>query len=222
MVKAPRVGEVKTRLTSLLSPQDAADLAACFAQDAIAKALRITSNVIVAYAPATGRTMLEMILPKGLIWIEQRGADLGQRMTNVFLEAESQGFSPLVMIGTDSPTMPDSFIETAIDSLSKDESDLALGPTDDGGYCLIAARSFHRELLRDVEWSTPRAFEQTAANARRLGLRLIELPRWHDVDEAKDLQRLKEELNNNEDARANAPSTNYWIQNHFSDARTGA
>jgi hypothetical protein len=212
MVKAPRTGEVKTRLTPFLSLQQAAELASCFAQDTIAKSLQITRNVIVAYTPSDGRTTLEELLPDGLIWIEQRGENLGERMTNAFLDAFAKGFSPIVMIGTDSPTLPVEFIEKTIESLSNDESDLVLGKTEDGGYYLIALRhSFDEKLLTEIEWSTPKVFEQTVRNAERLNLRLKTLPVWYDVDEPQDLIRLEKELRDDEENQRRAPSTCRWL-----------
>ncbi len=62
MVKAPRAGEVKTRLVPPLSECEAASLAACFAHDTVLNAQRMIRNVLVAYAPADARDDLEAIL----------------------------------------------------------------------------------------------------------------------------------------------------------------
>lgn len=213
MMKTPRVGEVKTRLIPFLSPQQAAELASCFAQDTIAKSLQITHKVIVAYTPSDGRTTLEKLLPDCLVWIEQRGKNLGKRMTDAFIDALAKGFSPLVMIGTDSPTLPVEFIETAVESLSKDESDLVLGQTEDGGYYLIGVKAFDEKLLDNIEWSTPRVFVQTVRNAERLNLRLKTLPVWYDVDEPDDLIRLQKEMRDDIESQRRAPSTSLWLNN---------
>src|SRR5437660_9973021 len=91
MVKAPRVREVKTRLVPPLSEIDAASLAACFAQDTVINAQRVVRNVLVAYAPADARTDLEAILPSDLLWFEQDGADLGERLDSVAEHVSSLG-----------------------------------------------------------------------------------------------------------------------------------
>jgi hypothetical protein len=70
------------------------------------------------------------------------------------------------------------------------------------------------DLFRDVAWSTPLAYQQTARNASRLGLRLLNLSRWYDVDTPRDLQRLREELFADEDARSRAPATYRWLLSH--------
>ena len=56
MVKAPRAGFTKTRLAPQLSEIDAASLALCFVQDVVKTALRFVPNLIVAFAPADGRS----------------------------------------------------------------------------------------------------------------------------------------------------------------------
>jgi glycosyltransferase A (GT-A) superfamily protein (DUF2064 family) len=70
-------------------------------------------------------------------------------------------------------------------------------------------------LFDSVEWSTPRAYAQTARNAARPGLRLLELPPWYDVDTPADLLRLRAELDGDEAARRRAPSTCAWLRTHF-------
>jgi rSAM/selenodomain-associated transferase 1 len=211
MIKAPRAGSVKTRLTPLLSDADAAALAACFAHDAVNSASRVESEVVIAYAPADGRDVLEASLPSGLHWMEQRGRDLGERLEGVAEQAFDLGFGPLVFIGADSPTLPPDFIATAIDSLAAGQSDIALGPTEDGGFYLVGLRSHTRGIFQNVAWSTSEAYAQTARNAARLGLRLLALPLWYDVDTPSDLQRLRDELSNDEQARLRAPATYQWL-----------
>jgi glycosyltransferase A (GT-A) superfamily protein (DUF2064 family) len=92
---------------------------------------------------------------------------------------------------------------------------VALGPTEDGGYYAVGLRAPADGLFESVEWSTPRAYAQTARNAARAGLRLLKLPRWYDVDTPADLLRLRAELSADEAARRRAPSTYKYLRAHF-------
>lgn len=213
MVKAPRAGAVKTRLVPPLSGAEAASLAASFARDTVEAARRVAPRVVVAYAPADGRGTLEALFEdEGLLWFEQRGEDLGARIESAASHAFSLGLGPVVIVGTDSPTLPRSFVETAVASLSNEESDVALGPAEDGGYYLVGLRRFFPGLFGSVEWSTPRVYRQTARNAGRASLRVLELPRWYDVDTPEDLRRLRDELLSDVEAQARAPSTLRWLR----------
>ncbi|MBA2734248.1 MAG: TIGR04282 family arsenosugar biosynthesis glycosyltransferase [Acidobacteria bacterium] len=217
MVKAPRAGAVKTRLVPPLSQSQAATLAASFAQDTIANVQRVVRDVIVAYAPSDGRVSLEALLPSGdLIWLEQQGEDLGARLEAVTAHAAALGYSPIIVSGTDSPTLPMSFIERAIGSLAAEEADIVLGPTDDGGYYLVGLRQFAGSLFQNIAWSTPLAYQQTLDNATRLKLRAFELPRWYDVDTFSDLLHLSAEIFTSEEARMQAPATYRWLEAHES------
>jgi rSAM/selenodomain-associated transferase 1 len=215
MVKAPRAGEVKTRLVPPLTGAEAASLAASLARDTVEYVRRVAGETVVAYTPDDARASLEALLDdEGLLWFAQRGGDLGARIESAAAYAFGMRGGPVVVVGTDSPTLPPTLIEHAFASLSAGESDVALGPTEDGGYYLVGLRESFEGLFRNVEWSTPRVYRQTASNAARLGLRVLELPRWYDVDEREDLLRLRDELLSGEEARA--PHTGEWLRAHAS------
>lgn len=127
MVKAPRAGEVKTRLVPPLSESEAASLAACFAQDTVLNAQHVVSNVLVAYAPSDARVDLEAILPSDLLWCEQAGVNLGERLDSVAEHVFSLGFSPFVILGADSPTLPAVLIQEALNVLASADADITLG-----------------------------------------------------------------------------------------------
>jgi hypothetical protein len=219
MIKEPRAGLVKTRLVPPLSAQEAASLAACFAQDVVNSAKRAAADLIIAYTPASGRATLETFLPGDLLWLEQRGADLGERLEQAAAQAFDLGFGPLILLGADSPTLPHSLIATAIDALSAagGDDDVALGATEDGGYYLVGLRRSTPGLFQDIAWSTPQAYAQTARNASRLGLRLLELPPWYDVDTFADLLRLRAEIFSDHEARRRAPATCRWLNEGMRD-----
>lgn len=240
MLKAPRAGSAKTRLAPPLTHALAASLAECFARDVTANMRRVVRDVIIAYAPSDARAEIEeslalnvqrpkrpddlsspsleklpeSVAPVELHWLEQKGEDLGARLEAAFAEAHALGFGPIVVVGSDSPTLPPSYVERAFQTLARDEADVALGPTEDGGYYLVGLRKPFGTLFRNVAWSTAETFKQTLANAARLRLSMRELPRWYDVDEFSDLLRLREELNASEEARSLAPSTHRWILTH--------
>jgi rSAM/selenodomain-associated transferase 1 len=214
MVKAPVAGFAKTRLTPALSPSDAASLALCFVQDVINSALAIISNVVVAFAPDDGDALLKPSLPKQLLWVKQHGEDLGERLNSAIAYATGLGFSPIIVLGADSPTLPPSYIKTACDALTGDKTDVVLGPSTDGGYYLLGVRETVPNLFHNIAWSTARTLDQTAHNINQLGLRLLELPQWYDVDTFADLGRLCNELNRDQKARSLAQGTHRWLLTH--------
>jgi uncharacterized protein len=214
MMKAPRAGEVKTRLVPPLSESQAASLAACFFRDTVFNARHVVSNVIVAYAPSDARADLETILSSDLLWCEQIGDNLGDRLESVSKHVSNLGFSPFIILGADSPALPTTFIEEALRVLTSDQADISLGPTNDGGYYLVGLQHAVPGLFQNIDWSTPSAYEQTAANAAKLNLRLHPLPCWYDVDTPADLKRLRKELNSSEESSSRAQHSHRWLIDH--------
>ena len=202
MVKAPVPGTVKTRLR--LPPEDAAALAAAFAADAVRNA-RAVAEVLMAYAPDTGRALLEPLLPPDLHWTAQRGGGLGERLAAALADAAALGFGPLLVIGTDSPTLPLNYLTQALTLLTR--SDVVLGPTEDGGFYLLGTHRPQPELFVDVAWSSAEVLAQTTENARAHGYSVGFLPPWYDIDTPEDLERLRRELDNDPQARRLAPAT---------------
>src|SRR3712207_1045004 len=106
MVKAPRAGEVKTRLVPPLTGEEAASVAASFARDTVESGRRGAGETGVAYAPDEGRAALEAVLEgEGLLWFAQRGEDLGARIESAAAFAFEIGNGPVIIVGADSPTM---------------------------------------------------------------------------------------------------------------------
>lgn len=209
MCKAPAAGLVKTRLTPFLSPENAADLAACFASDAARKAQYVCENTIVAFDGE--RKLLETILPENLIWVRQTGADLGERMHSALRFAFEQSFSPLIVIGADSPTLPPEYIKAALMILQEKLTNAVLGETEDGGFYLLGLNQPNQEIFQNVRWSSPETFLQTVRNTKQMNLHLTTLPVWYDVDTPEDLRSLKTEIENNPRAREIAPVTAAWV-----------
>ncbi len=198
MAKAPREGEVKTRLIGELTAEDAKQLYVAFLGDAFALAEEIMDEredlaVALCYTPAGEEEAFEEVEREGSMMLPQRGGDLGERLRNCFADLFAMGFESVIAIGADSPTVPGELIYDAFDCLDEGD-DLVLGPTPDGGYYLIGMRALHDTLFAGVPWSTPEVFAATKRQAAAAGLRLVELPEWYDVDTPADLERLREEL----------------------------
>jgi uncharacterized protein len=75
---------------------------------------------------------------------------MGERLTNAFTLLFSRGYTTLAVIGTDSPDLPLPFIHEAFQRLEAGEADVLFGPTEDGGYYLVASQMPHPELFREV------------------------------------------------------------------------
>lgn len=211
MAKVPRAGNVKTRLQPFLSPQQCAALSEAFLEDAINKAQTQANELIIAFSPPDERGYFTKFGNNNFTLLGQKGENLGEKMFSAFDFAFANNSDAVVMIGTDSPTFPATFIKQAFENLAN--SDAVLGETADGGFYLIGLRTARKEVFANVEWSSAATFEQTARNIENIGLKISFIPDWFDVDLPEDLAELRKSLMEN---REIAPRTFQWLgENQF-------
>lgn len=193
VAKRPAAGQTKTRLCPPLSGDEAARLYECFLRDVL-DVMRQVPGVerSIAYLPDDAEPFFRELAPDMRL-VLQHGANLGERLDNLLAGALREGARQAVVISSDSPTLPPPYISAAFDRLD-DGADVALGPSDDGGYYLIGLTRPQPRLLREVPMSTPAVLRTTLDLAAQEGLQVGLTPRWYDVDTIAELQRLRAEL----------------------------
>jgi rSAM/selenodomain-associated transferase 1 len=216
MAKAPRPGEVKTRLVPPLMPESAAELHKRCILDTLEKVSRLKGvHLALAYAPADAEAEFQKLFPGSFLRFPQEGSGLGQRMLNCFRAAFAEGFSCAALYGTDIPHAQGEELRRGLDLLETNAADLVLGPTQDGGYYFIGARTAEPELFQGIEWSTPSVYETTLTRAASLGLRTTEIAKERDLDTPEDLTTLRAHLTRSPDSLA--PRTKRFILKELKD-----
>lgn len=200
--KRPEPGHVKTRLTPVLTPEEAARLYDAFLQDALLQYSTLDVSVRLYFSPPLGEESPDLV-PDDVGVFEQQGPTLGARMKRAFRETFDAGFEHAVIIGTDHPTLPRAFIEQAFEALTAPRA-LCLGPSADGGYYLLGMNAFYPQLFEDMTYSHAGVFAETLARVTQTDAQLTVLPRWYDVDTPAALHRMIGDL---EDATVSAPHT---------------
>jgi rSAM/selenodomain-associated transferase 1 len=198
MVKAPRDGEVKTRLTPPLRAAEASLLSVCFVKDTLANLLAVSESVAVdcyaAYSPAGSEALFRDLLPQQVRMLPPRSTGLANSLPDAIEDLIALGYEGACLVNADSPTLPTSLLVDAITRLCAPGDRVVLGPATDGGYYLVGLKHPHRHLFHDIAWSTEHVYRQTAERASSIGLELVTLPAWYDVDDAASLSWLCREL----------------------------
>jgi uncharacterized protein len=198
MVKAPRTGEVKTRLVPPLRAEEASQLSACFLKDVLANLLAVADRVPVdcyaAYSPAGSEALFRHFLPPQVRLLPPRSVGLADSLPDAIEDLIAAGYEGACLVNADSPTLPTTSLIEAIRSLRAPGDRVVLGPATDGGYYLIGLKHAHRHLFHDIAWSTERVYRQTAERAASIGLELVTLAAWYDIDDAASLSWLCQEL----------------------------
>ena len=212
MAKAPRRGEVKTRLVPPLAPEQAATLSACFVKD-IAKNFSTVAELrpvrgFVAYSPPGAASLFRDLVSPEILLLPPRRVGLGYSLLHATEDLIAAGYVGACLVNADSPTLPTSLLLEAIDALRAPGDRVVLGPAIDGGYYLIGLKQAHAHLFEDIAWSTEHVFRQTVERAAGIGLAVVTLAPWYDVDDAATLGWLCEEVLANRPP-GGLPSTGY-------------
>jgi rSAM/selenodomain-associated transferase 1 len=198
MVKAPRSGEVKTRLVPPLHAEEASLLSVCFIKDILGNLLELSQSESVdcyaAYSPPGSEALFREFLPPQVRLLPPRNVGLANSLPDAIEDLVAGGYEGACLVNADSPTLPTALLVDALTRLRAPGDRVVLGPATDGGYYLIGLKHPHRQLFQDIDWSTERVYRQTAERAAGIGLELVTLPAWYDVDDAASLRWLCREL----------------------------
>jgi rSAM/selenodomain-associated transferase 1 len=194
--KAPRPGLVKTRLCPPLRPEAAARLYAAMLQDVLLTPVEPEDvRRFVWFWPPDAAAELAALVPPALATVvglrPQAGAGLAERMAACFSELCAEGFTQVVLRGTDSPGLPAARVAEAFALLGSGGVDVVLGPDRGGGYYLVGLTRPRPELFLGVAMGGDSVFAATCARVLGAGLRLATLAVEDDIDVYADLERFR-------------------------------
>jgi rSAM/selenodomain-associated transferase 1 len=189
--KAPRAGEVKTRLIPALGPEGAAMLAQRLLSHAIEQAIAAdVGRVELCLTPDDEHVWAEFAVPSIVAQSPQGAGDLGERLARASKRVIDAG-SAVLLIGTDCPALDARMLRLLASSL--ENADAAMAPAVDGGYVALALKRYHPRLFERIDWSTSTVAAETLRRLEELGWPTRQLPAMHDIDEPQDLQWLPAE-----------------------------
>jgi rSAM/selenodomain-associated transferase 1 len=145
----------------------------------------------ILFAPANESAYFSALAPDFDL-LAQSGRELGQRLDNALTSCLKTGFKRVVVMNSDGPTLPPTYLRQAFALL--DQTEAVFGPADDGGYYLVGLTRPQPRLLREVQMSTPAVLQDTLALANEDGVQVSLLPEWYDIDTINDLRRLLSDM----------------------------
>jgi rSAM/selenodomain-associated transferase 1 len=131
-----------------------------------------------------GSRLGEFCQHTGAQLVAQRGNDLGERMWQAIRDVSFNAADRIVLIGSDCPGLQRADVRAAFAVLG--DSDVALTPTRDGGYCLIGMHGTVPAVFDGIAWGQSTVAEQTRQRCATLGLTVAELQAQADIDFAGD------------------------------------
>jgi uncharacterized protein len=199
MAKAPRAGHAKTRLCPALSPSQAAALSAAFLRDVTGRMTDATRTAPIAgyaaYAPAGSEALLtphlapgtDLLLADGSAPMPPGVEGFGRCLLHAMQGLFARGHAAACVLSSDVPTLPARLLVEAARHLLAPGPRAVLGACADGGYYLLGLKVPEAQFFTDIAWSTDTVAAATRQRAREVGLDLVELEPWDDVDDAAAL-----------------------------------
>jgi uncharacterized protein len=189
-VRNPELGKVKTRLAKEIGDEEALKVYTELLKHTHDIAIDLDCDRFIYYADyindhdVWGNEYFEKRL--------QNGDSLGNRMMAAFFELFQQGYSRVVVIGSDCPELTTFIVEDAFDKL--DTTDVVIGPSSDGGYYLLGLTELIPELFKNKQWSTNTVLADTIKDTVDLRKSCSFLTELSDIDTADDLHRYQQML----------------------------
>jgi rSAM/selenodomain-associated transferase 1 len=183
-LKAPRLGQVKSRLAAGIGWVEATRFHRAQAQRLIRLLGRDRRWRTTLWLAPRGALRQRDLPGLNLRRFDQGRGDLGQRMARPFRRLPG---GDVVLVGSDIPGLTAAVAARAFHLLGS--HDAVFGPALDGGYWLIGLKRTRRRRCRfgDVRWSTSHALSDTLAGLKRLRVAL--LPKLTDIDTPADYRR---------------------------------
>lgn len=190
--KAPRSGEVKTRLIPLLGADGAAALHRQLVHRTLVTAtdadlgpveLRVAPDINDAFLQECARRF-------GVALTPQCGDDLGARLCTAFDDGLAR-HARVIIVGTDCPVLTSQHLCDAHSALERG-NDAVLIPAEDGGYALIGLNRCDDGLFSDIAWGGDTVLAATRERLKALKWRWHELETLWDIDRPDDYRRWSE------------------------------
>lgn len=188
LAKAPVSGDVKTRMCPPLTPDEAASLHGSLVMDAVERTRSLRGfDVFLACSPGMDHPFFQTLAARHRLHLcDQKGEDLGRRMDHALTAALTRGYAYALLVGTDIPNLSARHYQRAKALLQ--DTDVVLGPTEDGGYYLVGAKQPVPALFADISWSTGSVLTQSLVRAEQAGLVVGLLDSERDLDTFEDVR----------------------------------
>lgn len=182
-VRNPISGQVKTRLAKDIGDERALEIYQQLLQHTLEITRSLSFRKFIYYADEVSDYDLWSV--PGYTKRKQNGNDLGERMLNSFKELFDQGFTQIIIIGSDCLQLKMETLEEALALLESNNA--VIGPARDGGYYLLGLTKFYPELFINKPWSTDKVFAKTIEDFIDLGISYVFLEELSDIDTVADL-----------------------------------
>ena len=190
LLKAPREGEVKTRLARSIGAERATRIYCALVEHQLTQIPQAWRTVI-HYTPSDAGDEMRSWLARFSLnrhqFVSQPEGDLGCRLSSAMNHGFASGADRVLFLGGDCPGVTRSYLKEAEAALV--ETDMIIAPALDGGYVLLGLRKPITSIFEEIQWSSATVFSATLRRAIDAGLSFHCLAPLEDVDDLESYER---------------------------------
>ena len=187
--KAPRPGQVKTRLQPQLTAEQSALLAQTMLQHSVHKVMEHwRGKLVLAVTPTMDYPQFRTLSKRYSLDLElQIHGSLGDRLYHVLAKGISKSGCCVVM-GCDVPHIDGSVLRQVYHRLCNGEN--IIGPAMDGGFYLLGLNRIESEIFENVSWGKDSVYQSVCDNLADFNFDIGHCQTLRDIDTLDDLKWL--------------------------------
>ena len=191
ILKAPRAGEVKTRLARSVGAERATRIYRALVEHQLAQ-IPANWRTVIHFAPSDAEAEMRAWLGTFPLnqpdFVPQPNGDLGSRLISAMDHGFASGADCVFFLGGDCPGLTQSYLEEAEAAAFRD-ADMIIAPARDGGYVLLGLKKPMASIFEGIPWGSETVFAATLHAAIAAGLSFHCLPPLEDVDDLESCER---------------------------------
>lgn len=199
--KFPVPGKVKKKIGQVIGMDNSAKLCTAFINDLIEENSEKDYDIYLSFIGHEYKEKYREMFPNAILYV-QRGTNMSENVQSAF-EDLLDDYEKVALIGCDVPQLSSETVIKAFNALAS--YDVVLGPSEDGGYYLVALKKPH-DIFKGVPWGKPQLLEEQMKLLKEKKLTFVLLHKLPDVDTVDELKHLKNVLK-----RESAPRTYDFI-----------
>jgi uncharacterized protein len=188
MLKAPRLGTVKTRLAVTHGEIEALRIYRWLVERQL-RQIPSSFAATIYFSPDDAAEEMASWLNPTHRYVPQGSGDLGDRLSRAAEDAFARGANGLIFLGGDCPYVTAAHLHSLAAALQ--QVPVVIGPAEDGGYWSLALRQLYPPLFQNIPWSTERVLAETEKKLQALALPYTLVDRLEDVDDANSWHRAR-------------------------------
>lgn len=185
--RVPIAGTTKTRLQSYYSAEQCALIHKALLQSVFNAVKASDIDYFIFIDPIEKSDTMKTILGESNFF-SQYGENLNKKMFDAFGRVFLKNYKEVLLLGSDLVNIDSKYIHEAFDNLKHFE--VVIGPTEDGGYGLVAMKKPYKEIFDEQESGHENVLKNILIRLDNKNISYKLLDKIRDIDTVEDIDEI--------------------------------